>query len=575
MSNVLFVVPSVKNIYKNPPVGTLLLTSILKNEGIFAEVFPLAMLYEHDDFNAYIDNMVNEIVDKKAKIVSFYTRCDVYHIMLRIAQELKARCDAVVVFGGPHSDIVAKETIEAFPCVDYICQGEGETTIVPFFSSLLQGEPDLSVAGLVYRRDGCTYQNPRPKLVCDLDSLPEIDYSVIGMNKDNAINYQFPVDVGRGCPFGCSYCSTSVFWGRKYRLKSPERVYEEMKTLHKKYGISKFAFMHDMFTFNRNQIMETCKLIKEANPQFVWSCSARIDCIDDDLIDTMFDAGMRSIYFGIESGSERIQKLIHKNLKLDTVLPKIQYVHSKGVGTTVSFIYGFPEETLEDLSKTLYMISEIAKLDKVSIQAHLCAFLPGTELAQKHFHEMVPAQYFSDISGSVGVKECEEMVFSHPEVFPQFLEYETELRKKTEYFSVFVEMWTLLQPIYQFISEQYEKDRLIDMYLDFLQCNQEALGEYSKLPKREGLHYLIEHDRLPQKFIPEELKETVSECYRIAAAQYSPVLRKEGSMIEMFSISPNDFKRGSSITDYQKRTSVGKYEMQEDGKVNTYICDLG
>ena len=431
---------------------------------------------------------------------------------------------------------------------------------------MLQGTPDHSVNGLVYRTKDGIAQNPRPELVADLDSLPDIDYSLIGLNDSSAKFKKLPIDAGRGCPFGCSYCSTSSFWSKKYRLKSPEKICDEIKSLHDKYGISRFAFMHDMFTFNRKQITSICRSLKELDFPILWSCSARIDCIDNEIIDTMIDAGMRDIYIGVETGSQRMQKLIHKNLKLDSVLPRLKYIHSKGIHITVSFIYGFPEETLEDLSQTLCMIREIAKIDNVKIQTHLCAFLPGTELSAKYAKEMEPAHYFSDISGSLGVKDCEDIITSHPEVFPQFLEYKTPLRNKLEHFSLFVTMWRNLQPIYQYISEKYEENRLIDMYFDFLECNSAVLEEAMKMTEKEGFLYIIEHDNLPQNFIPDELKGIVKECYRLVAAPYSPMLKELGEIVDVFNICPDDFKQGSCITDYREQPYLVKHIVRENGK---------
>lgn len=390
------------------------MATILKNGGVSSSIFTIPQLPEFSDFQNFVDIIAGEILDKGAKIVSFYTRCDAYHIMIKLAEQLKNRSEVTVVFGGPQADIVAQETLKAFPCVDYICQGEGETTIVPFFTSLLRGVPDLSVVGLVYRNGGCVIQNPRPMLLQDLDTLPEIDYSIIGMSGSHADTQRFPIDVGRGCPFGCSYCSTNTFWGRKFRLKSPERICKEVENLYKLYGISDFSFAHDMFTFDRKRVYEVCRLLKNLDFSVNWSCSARVDCIDNELIDCMVDAGMNSIYIGVETGSKRMQKLIHKNLNLDLLLPRLRYLQSKGIHTTVSFIFGFPEETREDLSQTLSLIGEIAKLDAVVIQTHLCTFLPGTELSVRYGSQMVPAQYLSNITGSAGVFECENMIYSHP-----------------------------------------------------------------------------------------------------------------------------------------------------------------
>ena len=573
MSNILFIVPPEKSIFENPPVGSLLLATILKENGLSSEILPLPELSNPDNFDTYLENIIKTIANKSPKIVSFYTRCDVYHIMLKISEKLKKQFGNTIVFGGPQSDIIARETIEAFPYVDYVCQGEGETTIVPFFTSLLQGKPDLTVPGLVYRQRGSVHQNERPALITDLDALPDIDYSIIGMSPENNANY-ISVDIGRGCPFGCSYCSTSAFWGRKFRLKSPERIRKEVESINKTYGVSKFSFMHDMFTFNRKMITAICKELKQLDFPITWSCSARIDCVDNEMIDLMVDAGMRNAYFGIETGSKRMQKLIHKNLNLDLVLPRMKYNQSKNIHSTASFIFGFPEETHEDLSQTLYMISELAKLESVTVQTHLCAFLPGTELSSRYCKETVLANYYSDISGSVGVNQCRDLITAHPEVFPQFREYQTELRKKLEHFTLFVNIWLVMQPVYQYIADGYDKNHLIDMYFDFLEENSKVLNECKDFQKNDQFSYLLKYDSFTDKKIPEDLKETVSECRRMAIAQYSSNLSPGEETIEIFSFSPKEFQRGSDLTVYRKQPTIARYQKLKNGKVEIKIGEL-
>ena len=90
MSSILFVIPSVKNIHEHPPIGTLLLSTLLNNHNITSEIFPLSEFTESDDFNVYINNMADQIAAKGTEIVSFYTRCDVYHIMLKNLRAIKA-----------------------------------------------------------------------------------------------------------------------------------------------------------------------------------------------------------------------------------------------------------------------------------------------------------------------------------------------------------------------------------------------------------------------------------------------------------------------------------------------------
>ncbi len=345
MIDVLFITPTATTNVLKESLGPVLLATILRNKGIGAEILSFARIGDPENYTAFFEKAVTAIVEKRPRILSLYTRCDCYHIMLRLAERIKAELDCLVVFAGPQADITAVETLEEISWVDYICRGEGETTVYPFFSSLLKGEPDLSVDGLVYRSEGEIKANPRPELIKDLDTLPIPDYSVVPAEVVVDPKTCFSIDVGRGCPFGCTYCSTKTFWGRKYRLKSPKRILEELQHFHDLYGLNYFAFEHDMFTMNREQVIEICRLIRELPYKVYWNCSARSDCIDEELIQIMADSGLRWIYLGIETGSPHMQKQINKNLKLEKLLPLVRFITSCGVRVVTSFIYGFPEET--------------------------------------------------------------------------------------------------------------------------------------------------------------------------------------------------------------------------------------
>lgn len=571
MTDILFITPNFRNRSAVDSVGTMLLATILRQNGLRAEILPLYDFGDPKDFEQYLDNAQRMILEKKPKIVSFYTRCDYYHIILKIAQCIKKVGDVCIVFGGPHSDICAEDTLREIPYVDYVCCGEGENTVYPFFASVLNGLPDLTVPGLVYRKDGGVVKNPRPELVKDLDMLPEVDYSAFGLDEPTDDGKSFPIDVGRGCPFGCTYCSTQSFWGRKYRLKSSQRIISEIKSIHNRYGITDFTFFHDMFTLNRRQVMEICGLLKELDFPVSWTCSARIDCLDEVLIDAMVDAGLTKIFIGIETGSPRMQKLINKNLKLGTTHDLLTYIHGRGISLTTSFIYGFPEETEEDISQTMAMLRDVAKLKRAKIQTHLCTFLPGTEMSRNYLSHLTPSVSHSDITSTTALAECADLVRDHPSLFLQFREYKTPLRTKLADFQLFFKVWIALQPVYQYFSEHYSADRLVDMYFDFVTCNRQVLDETRDLDLWERVQRVIAQDRFPERFACSEYADVVRDYYRMTAMKSSRELAETGVAMEMFCFSPLECGRGTRLQDYRRGSVLAIYTRQEDGSVKIAV----
>ena len=104
------------------------------------------------------------------------------------------------------------------------------------------------------------------------------------------------VEAGRGCPFHCTFCSTATFFGRKYRVKAAGKLVSELKSLNRDYNIGDFSLQHDLFTVNRRKVLEFCEEVRPCN--FSWTCSARIDCVDSELLGEMARSGCRGIYLG-------------------------------------------------------------------------------------------------------------------------------------------------------------------------------------------------------------------------------------------------------------------------------------
>lgn len=570
MCDVIFITPNMQANPAEEVTGTLQLSTILKNNGVNCEILQFFRIGDLSDFNGFIQNALKIISEKQPKIVSFYTRCDSYHIDLRLAEKIKELNQEIyIVFGGPQSDIVAERTISQIPYVDFICCGEGESTIYPFFSSLLSKKPDLTVPGLVYRENGNIKINPRPELMPNFDNLPLIDYSFFDFSRadENHERSYFPIEVGRGCPFACTYCTTKTFWGRRYRLKEPERVYREIKSIHDDYGITRFAFVHDMFTLNRDKVIETCRLLKTLDFPIEWKCSARLDCIDHELIDIMADAGMVRMFVGIETGSKRMQKLINKNLKLDNVIEMVKYLNDNRVAVTASFIYGFPEETDEDISQTMDLIIQLLRFKNVRVQTHLCTFLAGTEMTEKYMSELTRSDTYSDVTGVFAIEECNDLFEKYPDLFLQMYEYKTEMRSKLKYFKQFFWAYRSMARVYDYLLKYYKSDNIINMYYDFVDANEKLLKLMGEDPLQSNENLIIENDAFYKRFADDENYDIINDMYRLKIARNSEEVRNGGSVTDIYCFSPFDSKGGVPIGQIKKTMNVITCKKNENGKV--------
>jgi radical SAM superfamily enzyme YgiQ (UPF0313 family) len=411
---------------KDPPLGVLTLAAILREQLITPAVVDLNRVYydyladscsqSEADFCAYAVSRIPPDFD----VIGFSTICSSYPLTIRIAERFrKTHPGTGIIFGGPQASAVDVATLDAFPFVDLIVRGEADETLVKVLRTGLRSPALAFVSGITFRGRGSIVRNPEAPLVDNLDALPFPAFDLLpGMDAVSSLS----LELGRGCPYACTFCSTSDFFRRRFRLKSPEVVLAQMRKARREYGASRFDLVHDMFTVDRKRVVAFCQTLLDSGEQFHWGCSARTDCIDDELISLMHHAGCRSVFFGVETGSPRLQRAIRKDLDLNDAAARIQSCAIAGMETTASLIVGFPEETEEDLWQTVGFLLDAARYERVEAQLHIVAPLAGTPLYNRFRGKLVSDGVHSDTSYQ-GWKQDEEdkgLIAAFPDVFPNF-----------------------------------------------------------------------------------------------------------------------------------------------------------
>jgi hypothetical protein len=205
-------------------------------------------------------------------------------------------------------------------------------------------------------------------------------------------------------------------------MKSADVLVEQMKMIKERYKVNSFDLIHDMFTVDRKKVIAFCEALDRCGERLYWGCSARTDCIDDELINLMAENGCNGIFYGIDSGSDRVQALIHKKLNLADAAARIKHTNSRGIRHTVSMITGFPEENKEDLRGTIRFIGNALRHEHAQIQLHLLAPLAETPITTEYQDRLIFDDIFSDFSfqGWEQNKEERSMIIDHPDLFPNF-----------------------------------------------------------------------------------------------------------------------------------------------------------
>jgi radical SAM superfamily enzyme YgiQ (UPF0313 family) len=420
---------------EHAPVGVLTLAAVLERMGITADVVDMNQMYYDflrecregtTDFCSY---SIQRLVDLQTDVIGFGTICSSYPLTLRITEGIKSiRPETTVILGGPQASVVDVATLHRFSAVDYIVRFEAENSLPLLLDVVEEGSDPSEVPGVTFRRAGQVHRTPNAPVISDLDGLPMPAFHRYPYLRQARY---IPLELGRGCPYGCSFCSTNDYFRRKYRLKSPGIVVQQMSQLKAEYGIAIFDLIHDMFTVDRAKVVEFCEALLASGEEFYWNCSARTDRIDDELISIMHEAGCRGIFFGIETGSPRLQKLIKKRLHLPDAMARVRAASECGIQVAASLITGFPDETEADFADTVAFFADALRYENALPQLHILAPLADTPIHREYRDKLVFDDIMSDMSHQGWDQDHadRELISHHPEIFPSFYAVPTPLNR--------------------------------------------------------------------------------------------------------------------------------------------------
>lgn len=478
----------------NPQIGQLILRDILKDkyevECInFDYLAKKKIIKFRDSIWDNVELFAEIILAKKPKIVGFYTICNSFLTTLLLAKRIRALCPEIkIIFGGPQATLTARECLEDFSFVDVISMWEGEKTILPLVDALLNNDNLESLRGIAYRKGNEIVITPRVDLIAndELANYTPTDYSPVEIDKNSPIE----LEAGRGCPFACTFCSTSPFWGRKFRIKSVDELIDEMNEFHELYGVNEFSLVHDMFTVNRKHLEEFCNRIINDKLPYVWGCSSRVDVLDKEILELMKEAHCKGIYLGIETGSPSMQKKINKNLNLDHALSMITEIQRLGMDFTASFIYGYPEESIEEFRETIQMIEKIFLTGDRQVQLHRFMLLPHTLETDNVFDRAYFDEFdvdFSIYDDKLYDDRAKEVIKKYNREFIQFYTFHSEVREKYKFFDCFEFYIGSAMAVYNCsIRFLLKKDGMENLYFKYVKQIEEVRNDLLEMNIDDG-----------------------------------------------------------------------------------------
>lgn len=303
----------------------------------------------------------------------------------------------LIVFGGPECSMnEPMEMISSTGAVDLAVQGEGEITLLELIEALEQKKSFASIEGLITFRKGAMKRNASRPAIPDLDVLPFPDFGDFHLDRYKSV---LPVAMSRGCVGVCTFCNERVFWGKKYRYRSPTSVAAEMLR-RTELGITHFRFNDSLVNGNTHLLKRMCELLIEKCAAVQWYGNARAEGLPLDLLKTMKKAGCYELRYGVESPVPHILQDIRKRVTPQQIEIVLKNTKSAGITSKIDIICSFPTETKKDFIYSLRWLFKNRDLfDQVLLNQFILS--SSTEMFQypERFHMVYTSLYDgSDIS---------------------------------------------------------------------------------------------------------------------------------------------------------------------------------
>ena len=274
-----------------------------------------------------------------------------------------------IVWGGWHPTLFPEQTA-VHPLVDVVVRGQGEVTFPELLETLQNDRNRESVRGLTFRRNGSIISTEERPLA-NINEFPEIPYDLVDVNHylspngnggERFIYYTSSV----GCPHRCGFCVISLVYKRRWFALSAERVVDEIESLVKRYGIRIIQFADSEFFVNKRRVLEICRLMVERRLGIRWRALLRSEMLSrytEDELDVLRDSGCEQLIFGVETGSQHVSDIIHKDNRVENAVESARRCRYMGVDGHYAFVFGFPGETRDDMMASFDLIAKLKEID--------------------------------------------------------------------------------------------------------------------------------------------------------------------------------------------------------------------
>lgn len=348
-----------------PPLSLLSIGTVLDQNGCKVRIIDGAQ--DKD----YVLRVQQELLENKFVFIGITAMTAQVPSALKLSRQIKHLSpESRIVWGGVHASLFPEQVCWE-SLIDIAVVGEGEFTALELLDAFVSGKSLDKISGIAYKKGNKIVVNPgRPQ--ADIDEIPFFNYDLLDIEsyirKDRSdvggkyidggsVRRSLPVLSGLGCPYSCKFCIESIL-KKKYRRRNVRRLIDHIKYLIEKYRINDISFVDDLFFADRTWLFDFMDLMESQNLRFSWCTTVRANYFQEDYLNLevlkrIRRMGCYHLGLGAESGSQRVLDKVDKRITREQVLNAARLCKESGINFLMSFMIGFPGETIKEMMETI------------------------------------------------------------------------------------------------------------------------------------------------------------------------------------------------------------------------------
>lgn len=375
-----------KNKTPYPPLGTIYAASFLRESGYNVSLFDTNLANSPQQIESYLKKFEPKflvIYDDGFNYLTKMCLTTMRKAAFEMIQFAKSYNCIVIINSSDATDHYEKYLIKG---ADFIIQGEGEITLKKLITSINNNENSENISGIIFKEKDEIVINPKRDVLKNLDELPQPAWDLISITDYKNIwklgtnKFTLNIATTRGCPYKCNWCAKPIY-GNRYNSHTPQYIVEQIKLLQELYNVNRFWMCDDIFGLKPNWVQEFNIELKKAKLTISYIIQSRVDLLlKEDTIDALAESGVKEVWVGAESGSQKILDAMDKGITVKQIYKATRLLKQKKIDVAFFIQFGYLDETKEDISKTIKMIKELVP-DNIGISVSYP--LPGTKFYEK------------------------------------------------------------------------------------------------------------------------------------------------------------------------------------------------